>query len=209
MHDTGAKRTMGKGFKFDIKKLDKLKDPLRLESMNPEKLWEVVGPQTGAEHKDVEDVVDIGAGIGFYALPFAKHIKGTVYACDISEEMLSHLEVAVEEAKLNNVKAVHSEEVNVPLSDGIADLVLMANLHHELDFPENSLKECLRLLRPGGRLAIMDWKPIETEKGPPVHIRIPEPEVIKQLSDAGYEKIEEHDIFPFHYVITSLKTETV
>ena len=191
---------MGHGHKFDISKLDKLKDPERLKAQNPDKIWEAIGG-SGAE-----TLVEIGAGIGFFAIPFARKIpQGRVYACDISGEMLEHLAGEIEKAGIENIVEVKTGEVDVPLDDGMADIVTMFNLHHELDHPNDSLTECSRLLKPGGGLAIIDWKAEETPKGPPVNIRIPEEKVTEQLKTANFEQIRSHPILPDHYLITALK----
>ena len=189
---------MGQGHKFDIKKLDRLKDPERLKYLNPDKIWEVIG----GDH--VTTIVDIGAGIGFFAIPFSRKIgSGSVYACDIKDEMLMVLEEAIRQEGVNNVIPLKCEEVKIPLENKVADLVIMINLHHELDHPEDSLKECQRLLRPGGCLAIIDWNTIETPSGPPPHVRIPPEKVQSQLADAGFGNIQSHELLPFHYAITA------
>ena len=93
----------------------------------------------------------------------------------------------------------------MPLEDGIADVVIMVNLHHELDFRDRSLAECRRLLRSGGKVAVIDWKPIQTEHGPPMEIRIPPEQVLEELTAAGFQRTAEHDIMPNHYFLTGVK----
>lgn len=53
---------------------------------------------------------------------------------------------------------VKSEESSVPLDDEIADLVLMINLHHELEDQSLIVQESYRLLKPGGVIFVIDWK---------------------------------------------------
>lgn len=191
---------MGQGHKFDVKNLERLRDPERLRYLNPDKIWSVIG------RGEVRTVVDLGSGIGFFAIPFSRRIpEGRVYGCDLSEEMVGHLEMAIEAEGAPNVIPVKTGEVRVPLDDDIADLVFMVNLHHEFDEPEASLRECRRLLRPGGRVAVIDWKPEETPSGPPLHVRAAPETVMAQLRDAGFEGVEAHALLPYHYVITSLK----
>jgi SAM-dependent methyltransferase len=78
------------------------------------------------------------------------------------------------------------EESSIPLADNIADLVYLMNLHHELEAPENMLLESHRLLKKGGKIALIDWKPEETPEGPPVSIRIPEDTVFNQLKNTAF-----------------------
>ena len=191
---------MGQGHKFHLSNLHKLKDPERLKTQDPELLWHLFADLA------VGTVVDIGAGLGFFAIPFSRQVaQGKVYACDISEEMLDYLREAINAEGVVNVEPVHMEEVAVPLPDGVGDVLFMANLHHELDHPELSMGESLRLLRPGGRIAIMDWKPEETPKGPPLHVRVAPATVRSQLAAAGFTAVCDHDLLPYHYVITADK----
>jgi ubiquinone/menaquinone biosynthesis C-methylase UbiE len=191
---------MAHGHKFDVAKLEKLRDPERLRWQSPAALWAVVGGEP------VETLVDIGAGIGFFAIPFARHMPhGKVYACDISAEMLEHLAEALRRESVANVEPVLMEEVAVPLADGLADAVLMVNLHHELDHPEASLREGHRLLRAGGRIAIVDWKPEQTPQGPPVRVRIAAATVAEQLRAAGFGEITHQPLLPYHYFLTARK----
>ncbi|MCH8074269.1 MAG: class I SAM-dependent methyltransferase [SAR324 cluster bacterium] len=195
------RRGHGTGHKFDISRLERLRDPERLETMNPDKIWAVL-----ADGLIINTLVDIGVGIGFFAIPFARKIKrGKVYGCDLHPEMLKYLEAAMEKEGVDNIEPVRCGEVEVPLEDGIADVVMMVNLHHELDFRDRSLAECRRLLRSGGKVAVIDWKPIQTEHGPPMEIRIPPEQVLEELTAAGFQRTAEHDIMPNHYFLTGVK----
>lgn len=198
-HKHGHGHGHGSGLKFHPEHLERLRDPARLATQSPDALWRVL-----SDGLQVCTVVDLGAGVGFFALPIAKHLPGgTVYACDVSPEMLMHLQEAIRQEGASNVKAVQTEEVHVPLADGIADVMLMVNLHHELDFRDQTLAECRRLLRPGGRLAVVDWKPTATEKGPPVEVRFDPAHVRGELEAAGFHDVRAHDIMPDHWCLTA------
>ena len=189
---------MGQGHKFDVKKLERLRDPERLSYLNPDKIWSVIAPD------EVRTVVDLGAGIGFFAIPFSRKIpQGKVYGCDLSDEMVANLKMAIKSEGVSNIITVKTEEVHVPLPDGVADLVFMVNLHHEFDHPLESMAECRRMLRPGGRVAVVDWKPEQTPGGPPLHVRVAPEKVMAQLREAGFEGGQTHSLLPYHYVVTA------
>lgn len=136
---------MGRGHKFDVKKLERLRDPERLSYLSPDKIWDVIAPA------GVNTIVDLGVGIGFFAIPFSRRIpQGTLYGCDLSGEMIGNLQMAIESERASNIVPVKTEEVRIPLEDGIAELVFMVNLHHEFDHPVESMAECRRLLSHGG-----------------------------------------------------------
>lgn len=200
-HGDSHRRGHGTGHKFDISRLERLRDPERLETLNPDKIWTAI-----SEGLEVNTLVDLGVGIGFFAIPFARKIPGgTVYGCDLNPQMLEYLNAAIKQEQVDNIRPIQTGEVDVPLEDGLADLVIMVNLHHELDFRDRSLSECKRLLREGGRIAIVDWAPIETEHGPPLEVRIPPAQVRTELETAGFHGIAEHDILPQHYCLTGVK----
>ena len=200
-HGHSHRHGHGTGHKFDISRLERLRDPERLEKQNPDAIWAVL-----ADGLTIDILVDLGVGIGFFAIPFARRMKGgTVYGCDLNPEMLKYLEAAIEKEGVDNIKPVQCGEVEVPLEDGIADVVIMVNLHHELDFRDRSLAECRRLLRDGGKVAVIDWKPIQTEHGPPLDMRIPPEQVREEMTNAGFQHPAEHDIMPNHYFVTGEK----
>ncbi|MBT8001720.1 MAG: methyltransferase domain-containing protein, partial [Rhodospirillales bacterium] len=84
------------------------------------------------------------------------------------------------------------------LLNDCADLIVMGQLHHELDAPEPLLIECKRLLKPGGVVAIIDWADADNGKSPPVGRRVPVARMRAELESAGFTKIETHDVYEFH-----------
>ena len=186
--------------KFDPKKLAKLNDPKRLEYLNPDLIWEKAGL------KNPSVLIDIGAGTGFFALLFSEKMKrGKVYACDISDEMLSWLEDNLPSESKGRVIPVKMEESSVPLPDDVADLVYMINLHHELEQPQRVLGEALRLLTRGGKLLIVDWKKEQTPEGPPTEIRVTEETIESQMLKAGFRDIIKYAVLLYHYLLIGKK----
>jgi len=189
--------------KFDPKKLAKLNDPRRLEYLNSDVIW---GKTRLA---DPDALIDIGAGTGLFALLFANKIKrGKVYACDISEEMITWMNDNIPAEMKGIVIPVKMEETSVPLAYGIADLVYMINLHHELEQPLRLLKEAHRLLKKDGKLMIIDWKKEETPEGPPFEIRITAETIQSQMSESGFSDSEKYTVLPYHnFFIGKKRTE--
>ncbi len=190
---------MQESIKFDPKKLAKLNNPDRKKNLNPDRIWkflELVEPQV---------LIDIGAGTGFFAIPFLEKMKnGKIYACDISVPMLTWMEENLGEFT-DQIVPLKMEEIAVPLSDKIADLVYMMNLHHELEAPEKMLHESKRLLKKGGKLMIIDWKKEEMDQGPPKSIRIEESEIVEQMKSAGFKNIAISKELPQHNFIVGTR----
>jgi ubiquinone/menaquinone biosynthesis C-methylase UbiE len=185
--------------KFDPAKLHKLNDPKRLEYLNPELIWETLALP------DPHVLVDIGAGTGFFAALFAKKIAGRVYACDISDVMIAWMKENLLPQTDDKVIPVKMEESSVPLPEGIADLVYMINLHHELEEPEKVISEAHRVLKKGGILAIIDWKREETPEGPPLSIRVSEEDIRRQAAAGGFSNVAAHRVLGFHSFVTGVK----
>jgi ubiquinone/menaquinone biosynthesis C-methylase UbiE len=190
--------------KFDPKKLTKLNDPKRLEYLNPDLIWEKVAlPDTSV-------LIDIGAGTGLFALIFSRKMKnGKVYACDISDEMISWMNDNLPAESKGVVIPVRTEENFLPLPDGTADLVYMINLHHELEDPRRVLEESRRLLKKGGKVMVIDWKKEWTPEGPPIEIRVTEEMIESHMRSAGFSKITKYSVLPYHYFLIGSKDSDV
>jgi ubiquinone/menaquinone biosynthesis C-methylase UbiE len=186
--------------KFDPKSIDKLNDPSRFERENPDVIWKELGL------RDPRVLVDIGAGTGFFAVPFAR--KGpavTVHACDLQDEMLAWLKEHLPADVRDRVMPMKMGETTVPLADGIADLVYMINLHHELEDPAAIMAESYRLLKAGGTVLVMDWKKGETPGGPPQEIRVTADQIRSDIGNAGFVDVREHPVLPYHTFVTGRK----
>jgi ubiquinone/menaquinone biosynthesis C-methylase UbiE len=186
--------------KFNPAEIDKLRDPRRLETENPSIIWGKLGLGDSA------CIVDVGCGAGFSAIPFAKKTPGgKVYACDISPEMLDAITKEIESSGVANVFPLLVDEAKIPLEDGIADALLMQNIHHELHSAEESLLECKRVLRPGGKIVVVDWKKDLMDFGPPLNIRVSAKKIGSDLREAGFVQIDVFDLLPYHSFIVARK----
>jgi SAM-dependent methyltransferase len=182
---------------MDPGRIERLRSADRLEYFDPAKIWDVLQPKPDCT------LIDIGAGVGFLTLPFARAYPGAkVYGCDILEGMVGLLAADAGAQGLDNLAARLMQPNAIDLPDQCADFITMAQLHHELDAPEPLMAECHRLLAPGGTVAIVDWKDEENGKSPAKGRRVPEASIRAQLSGAGFSDIESHDIYDFHGCIT-------
>ena len=185
--------------KFDPKKLKKLNNPQRLKDVPVEYILN----KLGLKHLDV--FVEIGAGTAFFSIAFLQQAKpSTLYACDISETMLGWIkENVVPDYPL--IHPIQNQEASVPLDDKIADLVFMINLHHELDNPGQILDEAFRILKPGGKILVVDWKKIDMAEGPPTHIRCTPEDVKHQMRDSEFKNIQVSNDLEKHFFVTAEK----
>jgi ubiquinone/menaquinone biosynthesis C-methylase UbiE len=186
--------------KFNPEKMQKLNNPQRLKEISPDYIWSKLNL------KKADVLVDLGAGTGFFSIAFLKLANSSkIYACDISNVMLDWMKqnIVSEYPEINPVK---SEEDSIPLDNGIADLVFMINLYHELDNPEGSVKEAYRILRPGGKIFIADWRKEKMDDGPPIEIRYTPEKVRDHLGQAGFNKINIFNELPKHFLVIGEKS---
>ncbi|WP_373500481.1 class I SAM-dependent methyltransferase [Desulfococcus sp.] len=185
--------------KFDPKKLHKLNNPERLLDIPPEYIWNKIS----LVKPDV--FVDIGAGTGFFSIPFLNYVKnGKIFACDTSDIMVQWMKNNIC-PQYPNIVPLEMEENAVPLEDGIADLVYMISLHHELDKPEAILEESFRILKNNGAIFIVDWKKEDMSEGPPKHIRYLPEHVKDQLVSAKFKNVHIFNEMSKHFLVVAEK----
>lgn len=183
---------------LDPSRIERLRSPERLTYLDPARVWDVVSPiEAGI-------IVDVGTGIGYLALPFARRFPRTlVYACDILGGMLALLAEEIGREGLANLRPLSMQPAAIPLPDAGADLVIMAQVHHELDDAPALLEECRRLLVPEGTLAIIDWKEGDNDVSSPGGRRVPAPMIAGQMRDAGFAGVRSHDVYRYHNFLTA------
>jgi ubiquinone/menaquinone biosynthesis C-methylase UbiE len=112
---------------------------------------------------------EFGCGPGGFAIPLAKELsKGIVYGLDIQEEPLSALKGRAKSEGLSNIRTIKcdlEEPKGSALPDDSLDLVVVSNVLFQSQEKEAMLKEAKRILKPGARMFVVDWKP-EAPFGP-------------------------------------------
>jgi ubiquinone/menaquinone biosynthesis C-methylase UbiE len=124
------------------------------EFVNPDQILSELSLKAGMT------AVDFGSGSGGWVLPLAKRLEeGKVYAIDVLEEKISALKSKAQMQKLNNIETIVDDvETKIGgLSDESCDLALMTNLLFECEDKRGVMAEGKRVLRPGGRILIVDW----------------------------------------------------
>jgi ubiquinone/menaquinone biosynthesis C-methylase UbiE len=181
--------------KFDPKQVHKLDDPERQKDLPPVETLRRLGVSEGMT------LIDLGCGSGYFALPAAELVgpEGRVYALDIHPELVELCQNRAAESGAANLTALLAEEVTIPLPDCEADAVLVVNVLHEFEDLPASLAEMARVLRPQGRLLVIDWRKEEMEAGPPLHARFSEQEAEEVLARAGFRVVERADPGTLHY----------
>jgi len=110
---------------------------------------------------------DFGSGSGGWAFPLAKKLEeGKVYSIDILEEPLSALRAKAKLEKIFNIETIKSNvEKGSKLFNESCDLVLMTNLLFQCEDKKKVIEEGKRVLKPGGKILVVDWK-LDATLGP-------------------------------------------
>lgn len=184
--------------KFDTRRKDSLLGAERQERLNPAHLLRTLGLREG------DTMADIGSGPGFFALPAAEIVGsgGTVYAADIQGEMLTAVRSRAAEHGLTNIHVVKTSETEVPLAPESCDFVLLAFTLHEIESHATFLRRLARILKPDGRLAVLEWQKEEQPNGPPVEDRIAQETLLADAQAAGLEAEEQFALSDDQYACT-------
>jgi SAM-dependent methyltransferase len=87
-------------------------------------------------------------------------------------------------------------------------LVFSANVWHELDDRDAALAEFGRLLRPGGKLAIVDWRTdVDQPPGPPLAHRVDKQLVVEQLRGRGWTDVRGAILGRYSHLVTARRPE--
>jgi ubiquinone/menaquinone biosynthesis C-methylase UbiE len=155
-------------------------------------------------------MVDVGCGPGWFTLEAAKKMQpgGLVYGVDTSAEMVAMLKERAKAAELYNVQAVLAEEEDeYPIPTESADVVLVANVYHEVDPNSFFLGEIKRILKPGSTCLVVEWKTEETPVGPPLHERLDQQDIVEEFYANGFVLAGTCEVGPYHYGLKFYKIQ--
>jgi predicted methyltransferase len=145
-------------------------------------------------------VADLGAGTGYFSVRLARMVpKGTVYAVDVEPDMVKYLGERAAREKLKNMIAVAAAPGDARLP-AQADLVLLVDVYHHIGERERYFRSLADSLKPGGRLAVVDFR-LDAKRGPPRDARVAPERVKAELKAAGYTLAAEHAFLPEQYFL--------
>lgn len=157
-----------------------LNNPIRRWLQPPSELLDIL------EIKSTDVVMDYGCGPGYYTLEIAKKAKSAV-AVDISPEMLKKVQETAAKAKIKNIQFIQSDGKNMQIEGNAVDIVFLVTVYHEIQDHETVLKEFKRILKPEGRLILVEVVKKSMFPGAPV-----------QSPDVLRAEVEELGLFSLH-----------
>lgn len=155
--------------------------------------------------KPGQTVADLGCGGGFFVLAAAKMVgnAGTVYGVDVQEAKLTATQSAAVQQGFKNVQVIKAD-LDKPIQDieeTSCDGVIMASILHEISSRQHLLQNAYRLLKTGGKLLAVEWKPDHSPFGPAMEKRIAEPALEQEFAQAGFHKVKTIPADMYHYAI--------
>ncbi len=184
---------------FDANNAQRLEDPERQKRLPVRDIIALLGLRAG------EVVADVGAGTGYFAIPVAEAVMpgGSVYAVDLQQQMLDLLASKLAGSALkDSVQLVHGEADATTLGDASCDIFFLSNVWHEVDDLQQVIAEAARVLKPGGRLVIVDWRTdVEIPPGPPFEHRVSPAVTYIELEKAGWSVHLTEDVGTHSYIM--------
>lgn len=148
-----------------------------------------------------DHVADIGAGTGYFSLPLARAVpEGKVYALDIEKKMAAYAEARAHKEGLKQVQGgvAGADDPHIPAP---VDVVFLCNTYHHIEGRTAYFQRVAKSLKSGGRVVIVDFKPGKLPVGPPPDHRVLPEAVDKELSAAGYKRLElDSATLPYQYI---------
>jgi len=123
-----------------------------IHSEREKKAWQAILIKT-VGRKQLK-ILDVGSGTGFIALLLAEY-GHSVTGVDVAEEMLAHAREKADRQKLN-VTFQYGDADELPFEDNVFDAVINRHVFWTMPDPEKAAAEWVRVLKPGGKLVIID-----------------------------------------------------
>lgn len=149
-------------------------------------------------------VADFGSGGGIYVLHMAEALEhsGRVYAIDVQRDLLRRVKNEAHRRGFKNVDVIWTDlerPGSSKLADKTLDFVLISNLLFQIENKAAVLNEAWRILKPTGRLAIIDWSESFGGMGPVKSDVVTKDAALALARGSGFELQREFSAGAHHY----------
>lgn len=140
-------------------------------------------------------VADVGAGTGLFTRMFSRAVgpTGKVYAVDISDEFVKHIEKVAQQQKMDNIVGVVCKPDSAELPPNSVDLAFICDTYHHFEFPHKTMRSIHQALKPHGQVVLIDFRRIPGVSSDWTlgHVRAGQEVFAKEIADAGFKQVEE------------------
>ncbi len=183
------------------RRVDRMDSEEHVQRMRPNELIkDVVGITEGMT------CIDLGCGPGAFSFPLALCVgdEGIVYAVDNAAEMLERIQA---KNPPHNMRLLQCDASQTGLDSAIADFCLFSLILHDYEKPDRFIAEAFRLLKPEGKVAIIEMK---KKHGPPRpdHWLIDREHIERLFKQAGFSGFKYAEWSEGHYVATGTKSKS-
>lgn len=171
--------------------------PERAEWQKPDQVVDALNLKPG------QTVVDIGAGTGYFTRRFAKAVapSGKAIGLDIEPAMVAYMQRYATKLGAKDYDARVVKPNDPGLASRSVDLVFFCDTLHHMENRVAYFRKLVSALKPGGRVAVIDFKKKPLPLGPPLEIKLSRESVIGEFRDAGYHLAKEYDFLPYQYFL--------
>lgn len=165
--------------------------------------------------KEGNSFLDMGCGPGDYSIQASRLVKdtGVVYALDRWQDVIDDLKEKANSEGLKNIRGMISDITGpLPIEKGCIDVYFISTVLHSLDLAKDGdmiFGEIHRVLKPDGRLAIIECKKEEMSFGPPLHMRLSPEGLVNSITNYGFEKISLVDLGCNYMIQFGKKSEMI
>jgi len=185
-----------RGRLFPPEELGQLEGPDRDEWQQPERVMDALSIADGSR------VADLGAGGGWFTIRLAHRVgpNGLVYAEDVQPPMIDAITRRVEREGLRNVHTVRGNFDDPALPHAAVDAALLVGVFGQLEKPVVFLSNVRDVLKPAGRLGIIEFKPGGFGPGPDDN-RVAADTVIGDAARAGLRLVSHETFLRYQYLL--------
>lgn len=150
-------------------------------------------------------VCDYGAGTGIVSAKVTNHTGGQVYALDMDPKMIDLITQKKEQGGIKNLFPMKVEKDQVPLEDQSLDHFLLVTVLHEINEVPEFVQEVHRVLKPGGKVMVIDFYKKETKMGPPMDHRMSAYQASRHFFREGIHLEEQYELSDNFYLLVLSK----
>lgn len=154
-------------------------------------------------------VADVGAGTGLFTRLIAGEVgpTGKVYAVDIAKTFVDHTVMSCQVRGMKQVEGIVCAPDDAKLPPASVDLVFICDTYHHFEFPHKTMSSIAKALKPGGRVALLDFERVEGKSSDWIlgHVRAGKEVFAKEIEESGFELVEELDLFEENYFLVFRK----